>query len=294
MDEIDLFLIKKLFENSRLTYRELAAMTDLGVSAIHKRIRKLEEEKVINAYTARPSIYALKSLWIIIFGTSNAKSLEAISIELGQHENVEFVGISGAKFLYISGFLRNISELQDYSSHVSKIAQIDNPTVGIVNVPYITLPESLTTIDYKILKTLNRDARKSITDIADDIGLSAKTVRKRLNRMIENNLALFSIEYYPFYESSFIAVFHVHLKEGTDMNSMFQYIKEKYAQNITHCFNYSNIPNFMTITAWTKTARDSRILQKELQSEGFKDITPHIFLSIKWYQCWVDHILKTQ
>jgi DNA-binding Lrp family transcriptional regulator len=294
MDEIDLTIIKKLFNDSRLTYRELADMVELGVSAIHKRIRKLETDGVINAYTARPSIIALKSLWIMIFGTSKAKSLEVVSKELGQHENVEFVAIAGGKFFYISGFLRNISELQDYSSYVSKVSQIDNPTVGIINVPYITIPEPLTTIDYRILKILNRDARKSITDIADDVGLSAKTVRKRINQMIENNLAKFSIEYTPLYDNSFITVFHVALKEGTDINTTTKYLEKKFYQNIAHCYSYSNIPNFMTITSWTRTAQESQMLQKELQSEGFKDVVPHIFLSLSWYDCWIDQLLRSK
>ena len=294
MDEIDLTIIKKLFGNSRLTYRELADMIELGVSAIHKRIRKLEDDGVINAYTARPSISALKSLWIIIFGTSKARSLEAVSKELGQHENVEFIAIAGGKFLYISGFLRNISELQDYSSYASKVSQIDNPTIGIINIPYVTIPEPLTTIDYKILRILNRDARKSITGIADDVGLSAKTVRKRLNQMIENNLVLFSIEYTPLYDDSFITVFHGSLKEGTDINATTKYLEKKYDQNIAHCYSYSNIPNFITITSWTKTAQESQMLQKELQSEGFKDVVPHIFLSLSWYDCWVDQLLRSK
>ena len=294
MDEIDLAIIKKLFGNSRLTYRELADMVELGVSAVHKRIRKLEDDGVINAYTARPSISALKSLWIMTFGTSKAKSLEAVSKELGQHESVEFVAIAGGKFLYVSGFLRNISELQDYSSYVSKVSQIDNPRVGIINIPYVTIPEPLTTIDYKILRILNRDARKTITDIADDVGLSAKTVRKRLNQMIDNNLALFSIEYTPLYDDSFITVFHGSLKEGTDINAKTKYLEKKYDQNIAHCYSYSNIPHFMTITSWTKTAQESQMLQKELQSEGFKDVVPHIFLSLSWYDCWVDQLLRSK
>lgn len=294
MDEIDVILIKKLFENSRITYRELAEEIDMSVSAIHKRIKSLEDTGIINAYTARPTVLALKSLWTIIFGTSKAKSMETVSKELGQHENTEFVGITGGKFLYISGFLRNISELQEYSTFVSNTAQISQPTVGIINVPYETIPEPLTSIDYKILKTLNRDSRKSITDIADDVGLSAKTVRKRLNRMIENNLATFSIDYTPLYENSFITVFHLHLNEGTDMNSTFQYINEKYSQNIFHSYTYSNIPNFITITSWAKTAQNSQKIQKDLLTEGFKDVIPHIFLSIKWYECWVDQLLRTK
>jgi DNA-binding Lrp family transcriptional regulator len=269
-------------------------MVELGVSAIHKRIRKLEDDSVINAYTARPSIIALKSLWIMIFGVSKAKSLEDVSKELGQDENVEFVAIAGGKFLYVSGYLRNISELQDFSSHVSKVSQIDNPTVGIINLPYVTIPEPLTTVDYKILRVLNRDARKSITDIAEDVGLSAKTVRKRLNQMIERNLAAFSIEYTPLYDNSFITVFHISLKEGTDITSTTKYLENKYYQNIAHCYSYSNIPNFMTITSWTKTAQESQILQKELLSEGFNDVVPHIFLSLNWYECWLDQLVRTK
>ncbi|MFX1431879.1 MAG: Lrp/AsnC family transcriptional regulator, partial [Promethearchaeota archaeon] len=104
MDEIDLLIIKKLFENSRLTYRELAEITNMSVSAVHKCIKSLKDNKIITAYTARPSFIALKNLWVIIFGTSTAKSIEAVLKELGRHESVEFAAIAGGKFLYISGF----------------------------------------------------------------------------------------------------------------------------------------------------------------------------------------------
>ncbi|MFW9873794.1 MAG: winged helix-turn-helix transcriptional regulator [Candidatus Thorarchaeota archaeon] len=47
------------FENSRLAYRKLAEMTNMSVSAIHRRIGKLEEDEIINDYIARPSIIAV-------------------------------------------------------------------------------------------------------------------------------------------------------------------------------------------------------------------------------------------
>ena len=294
MDEIDLFIMKKLLENSRVTYRELADMIDMSVSAVHKRIKNLEDNESITNYIARPSVIALKSLWVMIFGTSNAKSMDTISDELGQHESVKFVGIFGGKFLLLTALLRDISELQDYTTYVSKTAQISEPTVGIISTPYMTTPEPLTSIDYKILKSLNRDARKSITDIADNIGLSAKTVRKRLDRMIENNLATFTIEWTPMYENSFITIFILKLNEGIDMNSTIQYINDKYSTNVMYCLNYSNIPNLIFLEIWTKTARESQKIQEELQTEGFKDITPHIYLSATWYECWVDQLLRTK
>jgi len=293
MDEIDLLILRKLLENSRLTYRELAEINNMSVSAIHKRIKKLEEEGIISAYIAQPSIIALKCLFVLIFGTSDAKSMDAVSKELGQHESVRFVGIAGGKFLYITAFLRNISELQDYSAYVSKTAYISEPTIGIINVPYLTTPEPLTSIDYKILKKLNRDARKPITDIADDVGLSAKTIRKHLDRMIENKLASFSIQWMP-HKNNFVMVFHLILNEGTDMNSTLQHINEKYSQNIAYCLNYSNIPNLITLHTWSKNTQDAQKIQEELLTEGFKDIIPHIFMEAMWFDCWVDQLLRTK
>jgi len=294
MDEIDLFILRKLSKNSRLTYRKLAEMTNMSISAIHKRIRSLVDGGIINAFIARPSIIALKCLWVLIFGTSNAKSMDAVSKELGQHENISSVAIATGKILYISGFLRDITGLRDFSAYVSKTANISEPTVGILNIPYITTPEPLTTLDYKILKSLNRDSRKPLTDIADEVGLSAKTVRKRLNRMIENHLVEFTIEMTLKSEHNLITGFHISLNEGTSIDSSIQNIYEKFNQNVIGCLSYSNIPNFFAMYIWTKAIQDSQKISEELQAEGFKDIIPIIFLHSKFYDCWVDQLLRTK
>ena len=49
MDEIDFIIIKKLMENSRVTYRELADMTNMSISAIPKRVNKLVDDEIIKA-----------------------------------------------------------------------------------------------------------------------------------------------------------------------------------------------------------------------------------------------------
>ena len=294
MDEIDVTLLKKLLNNSRLTYRELAEMTNMSVSAIHKRIKSLVDEGIINAFIARPSIIALKYLVVVISGNSNTKSMDAISKELGQHESIFTIAIAGGKFFYITGFLRDISELQDFSTYVLEKAQISEPTIGIINTPYLISPEPLTSIDFKILKTLNRDSRKPITDIAFDVGISAKTVRKRLDRMIENNLAIFTMEWAPIAENNVSTAFHLYLKEGTSINSTIQHIYENYPQNIAFCISFSNIPNFIQMHTWSKTTQDSQKIQEKLQTEGFKDIIPHIILTSNYYDCWVDQMLRTK
>ncbi|MFX1457436.1 MAG: winged helix-turn-helix transcriptional regulator [Promethearchaeota archaeon] len=293
MDEIDFFLLKKLVENSRLTYRELAEMTDLSVSATHKRINNLIEDGIIEAFIARPSPIALNYIWVIIFGTSRAKSMDVVSKELGQHENIFFIGVAGAKSLYVFTYLRNINELQELSTYISKNAQISKPVVGIVNVPYQATTEYLTNIDYKILRSLNRDARKPITDIADDLGLSAKTVKKRIDRMIEYNLATFTIQWKIWYVS-FITVFSIVLNEGTDIRATIQYLNQKYSKNVFSCLSFSNFPNMITFETWTNTPLESQKIQEELQTEGFKNITPYIGLSGEYYDSWIDRLVRTK
>ena len=43
---------------------------------------------------------------------------------------------------------------------------------------------------------------------------------------------------------------------------------------------------------WTKTPREAQLIQQKLQNQEFKNVVPHIFLSIYWYECWVDEILQ--
>ena len=109
--------------------------------------------------------------------------------------------------------------------------------------------------------------------------------------MVENKLASFSIQWMP-HKKIFVMVFHLILKEGTDMNSTIQHIIAKYSQNIAYCLNYSNIPNLITLHTWAKNTQDAQKIQEELHTEGFKDIIPHIFIDATWFDCWVDKLLR--
>jgi len=192
------------------------------------------------------------------------------------------------------GYLRDINELQDYSKYVINTAQINEPTVGIINYPYITFPEPLAKTDYKILKTLNKDARKPLADIADEVGLSAKTVRKRINRMVENNLASFTIKAVPIHGEGLLTVYNIFLNEGTDIRSTIKTLIHNYSKNLVICLNFSNIPNLLLFETWTITIKESEEIHKTLQKEGFKDIIPQILLSVNHYDCWIDQMLRTK
>jgi hypothetical protein len=112
--------------------------------------------------------------------------------------------------------------------------------------------------------------------------------------MIENHLVEFTIAMTLKSEHNLITGFHISLNEGTSIDSSIQHIYEKFNQNVIGCLSYSNIPNFFTMYIWTRAIQDSQKISEELQTEGFKDIIPIIFLHSEFYDCWVDQLLRTK
>ncbi|NVM37360.1 MAG: hypothetical protein HWN81_17320 [Candidatus Lokiarchaeota archaeon] len=50
----------------------------------------------------------------------------------------------------------------------------------------------------------------------------------------------------------------------------------------------------ITFEIWTKNAQEAQKIQEELQTEGFKNITPYIGLSGEYYDSWIDQLLRTK
>ena len=59
MEEIDRAIVGALTTDGRLSYTDLAERVGLSVSAVHQRVRRLEQRGVLNGYTAKVSYEAL-------------------------------------------------------------------------------------------------------------------------------------------------------------------------------------------------------------------------------------------
>lgn len=59
MEETDRAIVSALIADGRLSYTDLAEQVGLSVSAVHQRVRRLEQRGVIQGYSARVSHEAL-------------------------------------------------------------------------------------------------------------------------------------------------------------------------------------------------------------------------------------------
>ena len=298
MDKTDVILCQLLLANSRLSYRELAEKLDLSVTAIHNRIQSLIELGIIRKFTAKPSIYAQNAIHIFIYGNSKTNSIRDLSTKLQKHGSIYWLSVGGGNVLYIGAYLKNIAELEPLVRFIKEKAEMPEPTVGITFSPMPLLlknmkvdsKQQLCELDYKIIHSLKDDSRKATSVIAEELGIAAKTVSRRLTRMINNYLIELSIEWYPDASNDIISAFHVNLKPDANPNTP-NVIIQKYYPNTLFYWGFSNIPNVYIFFVWTPTSKELKDIRDKIEQEqAIQSVAPNIIYTGFVLKSWRDEI----
>ena len=300
MDKTDMSLILLLLQNSRISYAELADKLNLSVNAVHKRIQQLIETDVIHRFTAKVSMLASLAIPVYIFGTSQLASFKELPDRLRSHGSIYWLAIGSGKFLYIGAYIRNIAELEPIISFIKKEAALPEPNVGITQpnqLPLTSLkPSDLTLcdLDYQIISSLKADARKAIADIANELGISSKTVRRRLNRMIKNNLIELTLEWYPDKSDDITTLMDLRLNPNSNQALVAYQILKKYSTNALFYWSFANIPNTVTFVIWTNSMVELDKLHEKMEKEP--DVTsavPYILCIGYIFETWRDKLAQT-
>ena len=186
MDKTDLILCQLLLLNSRRSYRELADTLNLSVTAVHNRIQSLVELGVIRKFTAKIGIGALNAIHVIIFGTSKIIPLHDLKAKLAKQGSIYWLAIGGGNFLYVGAYLKSIAELEALVNYCKEAAGMLEPTMGITSFasPFYQTrsvqsdDRTLYDLDYQIIRSLKDNSRKATSEVAEELRVSAKTVRR--------------------------------------------------------------------------------------------------------------------
>jgi DNA-binding Lrp family transcriptional regulator len=291
-------LIMSLSANSRLSYAELAEKLNLSVNAVHKRIQLLIETGVICKFTAKVGQFGANAIVVFISGTSQLGSFQDLPAKMNAHGSIYWIAEGGGKFLYIGSYLRNLSELPDLIGFVKKEAGIPEPKVGIMASANFQASSKLKPadlvlcdLDYDVIQSLKDNSRKAISDVAFELGVSAKTVRRRLNRMIKNNLIELGLEWYPDKSNDIITLLDLCLKPTAELAVVPYQILKKYAPNALFFWSFANVPNSVTFTFWTNSMNELESLRERLEKEPYVEYAvPNILYKGYIFNTWRDHI----
>jgi DNA-binding Lrp family transcriptional regulator len=290
-------LIMMLSANSRLSYAQLAESLGLSVNAVHKRIQLLLETGVIRKFTAKVSLNAAKALIVFIPGISGLSSVQNLPEKLKAQGSIYWLAIGGGKYLYIGAYLKTINDLTSLLDYIKTEAGIKEPTVRIMAIPPTTVPtnkpeDTLSDLDLRIIHALKDDARKPIADVAEELKISAKTVRRRLDRMIQHSLIELSMEWYPDKSNDIFTLIDLHLKPDANIGIAAAILK-KYAPNILFFWTFANMPGTVTYVVWTNNMNELQTLRDHLEKEdGVASIVPNILYTGYIFETWRDGLIQ--
>jgi len=300
MDEVDISLSMMLMVNSRMPYKDLAKKFNMSVNSIHKRVKSLVDLEVIQGFNAKlgfPNFPGITN--IVIFGLSDKRQKKQLINKLGENEYIYNVTQGSGNSFYIHAYLRNISELDALVSYIRKVGNLTDLIVGIdKEIPPIAI-EKLnfkppTDLDYLIINSLKNNSRKSISDIALEVGASTKTIRRRLDRLTENFLVQFQIDWYP--DKTGIIPSMINLKldptKIIDDRELNDKLIQIFGLKILFTWSFSNLPNLKIISIWTQSMKELQDLLDLLLSENYEKVDLTVLIKGKMFPTWIDTFLE--
>ena len=290
LDRTDISLCLLLLANSRTPYHELAAKLGLSINAVHKRIGSLVNQGIIRAFTAHPSLLSAGAISVWVYGRSEAAHPGDAHIRLKTDNRTYWVANSGGGYLYVGGYLKEISELDAFVAFARREGELSDPTIGIIP----TMGghrESLRPLDYQIIASLRKDSRKPATNVASEVNASAKTIHRRLEWMAQNGLVEFSLDWYPDASNDIVALCHVDVGRGLDRLKVLDTLKKRFSDNILVDILFSNLPNALALFMWTNSMRQMDDLRRNVgASEGVGSVMLNVLQIGYLFDTWRDDL----
>jgi DNA-binding Lrp family transcriptional regulator len=305
MDDTDRKLLILLDANPRIHLRELAKKLGISRQAVQHRMQVLTKIGVIKGMIAGISIPYLDAVPVTVFGKSNTASMEGTLDRLGESEFTRRVIVAGGNFLYVVAFLRNISELDSFAEFVKRTAEMPEPTVGIYCLDDGLMPDysvdgsgkrkrsykELSPLDLKIIASLKDNARRPIADIADIVGVSAKTVRRHLEGMISGGSLDMSVPMDSQAGGDLFLIMHVNLRDSADKREVGRRLLSKHYFQDQYIRTHSNLPSLLVWVFWSDEITEIRkVLRATSEDEDVLSVTLNFAYLERMYTTWRDKL----
>lgn len=302
MDETDVRLCQMLFANSRTPIRELADRLNISIQATHRRMQHLKQDGIVHRYISSLSVEYLRTGRVYASGRTEIGDYEEVKRLLKANDMVYVVLAAGENFLNISFIPREMNDLDAIAKYLKDTVRIPSPLISIesqvcfgntvLNRKY-TGPPELSTVDHRIAHALQGDSRKAVEDIADELSLSARTVKRHLDRMIDDGAIEFGLDWNPGYSTGITSLIMVKVKPGADLVRIRNRLSESFSGSLIFITSFVNSLDILGCYSWTPTVMRQKEMVREMgQTEGVEH-TLSTLLQDGWVQeTWRDRLLR--
>lgn len=146
VEEIDRAIVEALAVDGRLSYTDLAERVGLSVSAVHQRVRRLEQRGVIKGYAARLSYDALGlplTAFVAIRPLDPSQPDDAPERLAGLREIEACYSVAGEDFYLLLCRVASPGDLERLLQDIRSAANVTTRTTVVLSTPYEGRPPRL-------------------------------------------------------------------------------------------------------------------------------------------------------
>ncbi len=288
MDERDLRIIYLFANNSRMSFRSVAADIGLTSKSAKARIDKMLSKNIIKSFHMVVNPVALGYTKVCILRGRGGKNIDEMDIQ-------KKITTLGNLMIYVRhlgrGFEYGFSIPDQFDEGINSLMDLlgSKTTYKIFQIkPLVNY--TLTESDLKIIKCLLINSRMDISHIAGQISISGKTVARRLNKMIQNQVIRFSVLCNSASTFGYLQfVLTVHVQESL-YHHIYEYICTEFRSNIFYApRSFANPPDEMRFYLFSENLSTiESILIKVESIKGVEFAELFVVIDVKHYTDWIN------
>lgn len=146
MEKLDRLIVAALCEDGRMSYTDLAERVGLSVSAVHQRVRRLEQRGVIRGYAARvdPAALDLPLTAFVSVKPIDPAAPDDAPERLAHLDAIEAChSVAGDEAYILKVRVGNPGELESLLQEIRAAAGVSTRTTVVLSTPYEDRPPPL-------------------------------------------------------------------------------------------------------------------------------------------------------
>ena len=146
MEDIDRKIVSLLARNGRMSFTELARQAGLSVSAVHQRVRRLEQDGVITGYAAifNPEDLELSLTAFVSIKPFDASAPDDLPQRLEHLAAIEAChSVAGDENYILKVRVSSPAALEDLLSKIRTLGGVSTRTTVVLSTPYENRPPDL-------------------------------------------------------------------------------------------------------------------------------------------------------
>lgn len=139
MEDTDRAIVRALTADGRLSYTDLAERVGLSVSAVHQRVRRLEQRGTIKSYTARVDYEALGlplTAFVAVRPMDPSQPDDAPDRLAGLPQIESCYSVAGEDFYLLLVRVESPAGLERLLQEIRKAANVSTRTTVVLSTPF--------------------------------------------------------------------------------------------------------------------------------------------------------------